>query len=225
MWMIASRLRQINIDNAQIQARRILRKSSPITQSRSPHRARYALVVRERVRLEPITRLVDTGGATAFTPRPRPIVMPTSFPPPPPHRGAPAPDDVPARRSWRNVARWKRWLVYWVAICIALGGVGAAIAEPSGTDDDPGTGTGTTEPAATTIARVDRRRAGDDERADAHDVGTRTDHGRARDGSRRRAADHGTDRCPRPNRRRPNPRPPQRRKPCPGRRSPSTCWR
>jgi hypothetical protein len=68
--------------------------------------------------------------------------MPTNIPPPEPRRGAPSSDDVPAHRSWGNVTRWKRWLVYWVAICIALGGVGAAIAEPNGTD--------TAEPSATT---------------------------------------------------------------------------
>ena len=60
--------------------------------------------------------------------------MTDDFPPPSPPAGA--------RRSWSNVSRWKRWLVYWVAICIALGGVGAAIAEPNGTD--------TAEPSATT---------------------------------------------------------------------------
>ena len=62
--------------------------------------------------------------------------MTDDFPPPSPPVGA--------RRSWSNVSRWKRWLVYWVAICIALGGVGAAIAEPNDTD--------TAEPSGTTTS-------------------------------------------------------------------------
>ena len=131
--------------------------------------------------------------------------MPTSFPPPPPDRGAPAPDDVPARRSWGNVARWKRWLVYWVAICIALGGVGAAIAEPSGTDDDPAPAPARPSRSATTSPELIADVPATTSAPTAHDVGTRTDHDRARDGSRRRAAG---DRVPRrPNRRRPNHRP------------------
>ena len=102
--------------------------------------------------------------------------MTDDFPPPSPPAGA--------RRSWSNVSRWKRWLVYWVAICIALGGVGAAIAEPNGTD--------TAEPSGDhDVARVDRRRARDDDHAHSGDVSTRTDpdRDRAGDGSGRRATD------------------------------------
>ena len=157
-----------------------------------------------------------------------PLIMPTNVPPPSPNRGAPSFDDVPARRSWVNVARWKRWLVYWVALCIALGGVGAAIAEPNSSE--------TAEPSATTTSPElivgAPATTSEPTPATSAPVPTTTEPVTVpvveppATQPQTTEPPTTTSRSPpsRPLPRRPNHRPLPRRR-CRGRRSPSTCWR